>query len=181
MHAAGAHIVDPADIPTARTVMPMLSLVFRTDFKAGLNAFLARCGEASTIKSMRDIVAHNEKHPEAIPYGMDLLLAAEATRGDWSEPQYHFDRARDIRLTRTEGLDKVFAEYRLDALVVPMDHAAKFTGKAGYPAVTVPCGRTEAGLPVGLTFIGLPWSEPRLIGLAHASEGILSKSSDQVR
>jgi len=170
MHEAGALIVDPADIPTARFVMPMLSRVFRTDFKAGLNAFLSRCAERSAMSSMADIVRHNEKHPEAIPYGQDLLLAAEGTRGDWSEPEYHFDRARDLRLTRDEGLDQVFREYRLDALVVPMDHAAKFTGKAGYPAVTVPCGYTDDGFPVGLTFIGRAWSEPRLIALAHAFE-----------
>jgi amidase len=122
------------------------------------------------MKSMRDIVWHNEKHPKAIPYGHDLLLGAEATRGDWSEPEYHFDRARDLRLTGAEGLDKVFRQHRLDALVVPMDHAAKFTGKAGYPALTVPCGYTESGIPVGLTFVGLAWSEGRLIGLAHAFE-----------
>ena len=170
MHDAGAQIVDPADIPTVKVVMPMLSRVFRTDFKAGLNAFLRQCGERAAPKTMADIVRHNEKHPEAIPYGQDLLLAAEATRGDWSEPQYHFDRARDIRLTRAEGLDRVFADHRLDALVVPMDHASKFTGKSGYPALTVPCGHTEDGHPVGLTFIGRAWSEPRLIGLAHAFE-----------
>jgi amidase len=187
MHEAGAQVVDPADIPNVRFVMPMLSRVFRTDFKAGLNAFLRQCGDRAVPKTMADIVRHNEKHPEAIPYGQDLLLAAEATRGDWSEPEYHFDRARDLRLTRAEGLDRVFAEHRLDALVVPMDHASKYTGKAGYPAVTVPCGTTDEGIPVGLTFIGLAWSEPRLIGLAHAFERLANwrrapytESNDQV-
>ena len=171
MHAAGAQIVDPADIPTASTVMPMLSRVFRTDFKAGLNAFLARCGEASAVRSMREIIAHNEAHgAAAIPFGQDLLLAAEATAGDWSEPAYHADRARDIRLARDEGIDRVMSEHRLDAIVVPMDHAAKFTGKAGYPAITVPCGYTEDGAPAGISFIGRAFSEPRLIGIAHAFE-----------
>ena len=170
LHEAGAEIVDPADIPNVHFVMPMLSRVFRTDFKAGLNAFLASCGERSAMKSMAEIVRYNEKHPEAIPFGQDLLLAAQATQGDWTEPEYHSDRARDIRLTRAEGIDAVLSRHRLDALVVPMDHASKFTGKAGYPAVTVPCGYTEEGAPVGLTFIGTAWSEPRLIGIAHAFE-----------
>lgn len=64
--------------------------------------------------------------------------------------------------------------HRLDAIVAPMDHASKLTGKAGYPAVTVPCGYIEEGAakgtPVGLTFIGTAWSEPKLIGLAYAFE-----------
>lgn len=171
MHEAGALIVDPADIPSAPQVMPMLSRVFRTDFKAGLNAFLARCGERTRMRAMRDIVAHNEAHgTAAIPYGQDLLLAAEATAGDWSEPGYHLDRARDIRLTRAEGIDRVLAQHALDAIVVPMDHASKFTGKSGYPAVSVPCGYTEDGAPVGITFIGTAWSELRLIAIAHAFE-----------
>jgi len=38
---------------------------------------------------------------------------------------------------------------------------------AGYPAITVPAG-TVAGLPVGVTFMGPAWSEPRLVALAYA-------------
>lgn len=173
MHEAGAVIVDPAEIATASAVLPIASRVFRTDFKVGLNAFLARCGSGSSMRTMRDIVLHNERvGPEAIPYGQDLLLAAEATAGDWSEREYHADRARDLRLCRQEGIDRTLIQFHLDALVVPMDHAAKLTGKAGYPAVSVPCGYTPEGAPVGLTFIGAAWSEPRLIGIAHAFETI---------
>ena len=53
-----------------------------------------------------------------------------------------------------------------------MDHAAKLTGKAGYPAVSVPCGFTSAGAPVGLTFVGTAWSEAKLIALAFAFEQV---------
>jgi amidase len=171
LHDSGALLVDPAEIPSALTVMPMMSLVFRTDFKAGLNAFLRACGPDSPVHTMADIVVHNLKHgAKAIPFGQDLLLAAEATAGDWSEPAYHRDRARDIRLTRAEGIDAVLQEHRLDALAVPMDFGAKFTGKAGYPAVTVPCGYCPDGSPVGITFIGTAWSEPKLISIAYAFE-----------
>ena len=62
------------------------------------------------------------------------------------------------------------AQHQLDALITPAGAAAKLTGKAGYPVVTVPAGFTDEGQPVGVSFIGSAWQEPRLISLAHAFE-----------
>ena len=77
------------------------------------------------------------------------------------------------------------AAIRLDALVAPTGSPAwttdlvngdHFTGAsstpaavAGYPSITVPAGEVF-GLPVGVSFIGRAWSEPRLIALAYAYE-----------
>jgi amidase len=40
---------------------------------------------------------------------------------------------------------------------------------AGWPAISLPFG-SVSGLPVGVTFAGPRWSEPRLIALAYAFE-----------
>ena len=40
---------------------------------------------------------------------------------------------------------------------------------AGWPAISVPFGYVW-GLPVGVTFVGPKWTEPRLIALAYAFE-----------
>jgi amidase len=74
---------------------------------------------------------------------------------------------------------------RLDALVAPTGSPAwttdlvngdHFTGSsstpaavAGYPSVTVPAGFAY-GLPVGVSFIGRAWSEPKLLQMAYAYE-----------
>ena len=42
----------------------------------------------------------------------------------------------------------------------------------GFPAITVPCGFSESGLPIGLQFIGRPWEEGNLFRIAHAYEGV---------
>ena len=40
---------------------------------------------------------------------------------------------------------------------------------SGYADITVPAGYDE-GLPMGITFIGGPWAEPKLIGLVYDYE-----------
>jgi len=40
----------------------------------------------------------------------------------------------------------------------------------GLPAVSVPCGFTPAGLPVGLQLVGRPHAEGTLLGLARGYE-----------
>jgi aspartyl-tRNA(Asn)/glutamyl-tRNA(Gln) amidotransferase subunit A len=42
----------------------------------------------------------------------------------------------------------------------------------GLPAITVPCGFTRAGLPIGIQFIGRPFDEARLLQVAHAYEAV---------
>jgi aspartyl-tRNA(Asn)/glutamyl-tRNA(Gln) amidotransferase subunit A len=38
---------------------------------------------------------------------------------------------------------------------------------AGLPAISVPCGFTTGGLPIGLQLIGPHFAEPRLLRIAH--------------
>jgi Asp-tRNA(Asn)/Glu-tRNA(Gln) amidotransferase A subunit family amidase len=42
----------------------------------------------------------------------------------------------------------------------------------GLPAITVPCGFSQAGLPIGVQFIGRPFDEGRLLQIAHAYEAV---------
>lgn len=42
----------------------------------------------------------------------------------------------------------------------------------GEPALSLPCGTTAAGLPIGLQLIGPPFGEPRLLQIAKAIEAL---------
>jgi aspartyl-tRNA(Asn)/glutamyl-tRNA(Gln) amidotransferase subunit A len=41
---------------------------------------------------------------------------------------------------------------------------------SGLPAITVPCGFTSSGLPIGLQIVGAPFAEPTVLAMAHAYE-----------
>jgi aspartyl-tRNA(Asn)/glutamyl-tRNA(Gln) amidotransferase subunit A len=41
---------------------------------------------------------------------------------------------------------------------------------AGVPAISVPCGKDENGMPVGMQLIGKAFDEPTLIRAAYAYE-----------
>ena len=82
-------------------------------------------------------------------------------------------------------MDAAFAEHRLDAIVAPSNQPAwliehangdHYVGGdstpaaiAGYPNLTVPMG-FAFDVPIGISFIGRPWTDGTLIRLASAFE-----------
>src|SRR5262249_12423066 len=166
----GGVLVDPANIATAREVTDFRSDVMLYEFKRDLNRYLVSLGEASPVRSIRDLIRFNEARPqEMLRFGQILLLAAQSTSGLRSQT-YRRSRAEDLRLSRTDGIDPVMTTERLDVLVFPGWSGAAIGAKAGYPSVIVPAGYTADGAPVGLTFLGRAWSEATLLRVAHAFE-----------
>jgi amidase len=147
---AGISIVDPCDLPSAEQLQDVRSSVFRTEFKAALNAFLHDNASPCGIDSLASLIRWNEAHADAIPYGQSLLLAAEATAG-LDDPQYRADRSHDIALSRAAGIDAALRASGVDLLIAPMSAAAKCTGKAGAPVLAIPAGLDNAGAPFGIT------------------------------
>ncbi|MBI1759903.1 MAG: amidase [Acidobacteria bacterium] len=186
MRQKGAIIIDPADIPTAGKFDASEFEVLLYEFKADLNAYLKTLGPNAPVKTIKDIIAFNEKHAdrELKFFGQDTMLKAQA-KGDLHSPAYRKALAKNHLLTGAQGIDAVMTKYRLDALIAPtggpawtVDYANgdHFTGGfssasavAGYPHITVPAGFVY-GLPVGISFAGRAWSEPKLISLAYAFE-----------
>src|SRR6185369_15933281 len=114
----------------------------------------------------------------------DIMIKAQA-KGPLTSKAYRDALRKNQLLTRSQGIDFVLKQHRLAALVAPTggppwptdwingDH---FTGGyssasavAGYPHITVPAGYVF-GLPVGISFFGEAFSEPRLIKIAYAFE-----------
>ena len=184
--AAGAVVVDPVNAPNLGKFDDAELEVLLYEFKDGLNKYLAERGTTVQHKTLAELMAYNtrEAATEMPHFGQELFERAEK-KGALSDAAYKNARALCVRLVRTEGLDRIFSQHKLDALVAPSNGPAwptdhvngdRYTGGnssyaaiAGYPTITVPMG-FAAELPLGLSFLGTAWAEGKLIGLAHAFE-----------
>jgi amidase len=182
----GAVIVDPADIPTSGKFDDTELEVLLYEFKTDLNNYLRRLGPSAPVHSLKEVIDFNERNRDReMPYfGQDLFIKAEA-KGPLTEKKYRDALAKNQLLSRAQGIDFIMSKHRLDALIAPTGGPAwptdwvngdHFTGGyssasavAGYPHITVPAGYIS-GLPVGISFFGGAWSEPKLIQYAYAFE-----------
>jgi len=186
MQKQGATLIDPADIETLGKFDETEILVFMYELKADLNAYLARLGPNTPVRTLKDIIDFNDRnrHDEMPYFGQDLFLKAEA-KGPLTEKAYLDALDKNHLLARTEGIDATMGKHQLDAIVAPTggpawltdlvngDHVAGGSSNAaavaGYPNINVTAGFIS-GLPVGISFFGRAWSEPTLIRLAFAFE-----------
>ncbi len=186
MKRHGAVMVDSVDLAAIDKMGNGEEEVLLYEFKADLNQYLAGLGPAAPVHSLSEIIAFNkrEKAREMPWFGQELFLKAQA-KGPLTEQAYLDALAQNHRLARDEGIDAVMDKLELDAIIAPTGGPAHRTdlvwgdrdtggctspaAVAGYPHITVPMGLVH-GLPVGLSFFGRAWSEPRLLGLAYAFE-----------
>jgi amidase len=161
------------------------------DFKADLNAYLARFNGSLPVRTLADLIKFNNQHAAAeMPFfGQDLFVQAQA-RGPRTTPAYEKALHHILDVADTSGLASVFAKYRLDALVASgngpaelIDHVwgdryensggwppmCSAAAVAGYPSLTVPAGFV-AGLPVGIHFVAPRWRDGLLLQLGRTFE-----------
>ncbi|CAL5368812.1 unnamed protein product [Camellia sinensis] len=161
-----------------------------------------RLAHYSTIGSecSNSIACHLENMNVA-EIGLDARVAL-SVYGSFSSREYL--NAQKIRNRQMQFHKKIFA--MADVIVTPttgvtaypiFDDALK-TGELDYingaalvryqisgnflglPAVTIPIGYDKVGLPIGLQFIGKPWSEATLIHIAFAMQAISDSKKPQV-
>jgi len=186
MKKQGATVVDPADIETFGKFDDTELVVFQYELKADLEKYLARLGPSSLMRNLEDLINFNNQNAaREMPYfGQDMFLKAQA-KGPLTERDYIDALEKNHRLTRIEGIDAVMDKNKLDALIAPTggpawvtdlvtgDHfgggSSNAAAVAGYPNINVTAG-SIFGLPVGISFFGRAWSEPKLLSIAYAFE-----------
>ncbi|MEL6382547.1 MAG: amidase family protein [Cyanobacteria bacterium J06626_18] len=172
----GAEVED-VTIPNLSDILAFPSLS-SFEFKRDLNNYLAkRPVPPSGVRTLEDIIDSG--------LFLEDFEAAYISRNDRPAPEEDPEYIRIITerpaLTQTSLLEALTG---LDALIYPSvasppnilgEPLAAGSGNrlspfSGFPAITVPSGFTEDGLPVGLEFLGRAYDEPTLLKLTYAFE-----------
>jgi amidase len=173
MRSAGAQTVDVrlTDVPTEADG----SAIIRLEFKFDLDDYLKRT-PAAPVRSLAEIFDKHVIHPSLEPSFRRSLDVATL-----DSDEYRAVVARNRRLR--DALVALMDDNRVVALVYPtMRRTAARIGEpqsggncaasavTGLPAVTVPAGFADDGMPVGVEFLGRAFAEPDLLKLAYAYE-----------
>jgi amidase len=186
---AGAIIVplpfSPADYDTLGNAEFKILLA---ELKADLASYLQSLPTRKVPhKTLADIIAFNKANAatQMQYFGQDIFELAEKEAG-LDHPDYEDAVVTARRLSREQGLDKIFADQQLDLIVGQTNSPAwlstlgkgdafappslsRLPATAGYPHLTVPMGAVN-GLPVGLSFIGLQWQDAKVLSAGYAFE-----------
>ena len=118
------------------------------------------------------------------------LMRREDDSGDLDDPEYQAVREHGLALVRG-FIDSLLESKKLDAIVYPTSpkrpsridadpisggtqrvSPIRLANLTGFPDLVVPAGFTGNGLPVGISFLGTAFSEPRLLAMGYAFEQV---------
>lgn len=181
----GATLVD-VNFPTLGKFGDAEYQVLLYEFKEDLNKYLqARGGK---MKTLADLIKFNEENKDKeMPYfGQDIFIQAEA-KPNTEDRAYRLALLQSKVMTQDQGIDAVIKKDNLDAIFAPSNSptwmidlvsgdcgsgyvgSSNFAAVAGYPNITVPAGFINE-LPIGVSFFGGAFTEPKLIKIAYAFE-----------
>jgi Asp-tRNA(Asn)/Glu-tRNA(Gln) amidotransferase A subunit family amidase len=181
----GAEIVDPIELPQLN-VLGQSSADNSTSmwcprFKYDINNYLLSLGEDAPVKNLQEVLDSGLYHPNIQSRLQNFQDIAEAPE-DNEECQRSLVNREGLR----QSVRAVMSEHDLDALIYPSwanpprligdlnsphgDNSQQIAPHTGFPAITVPMGFTESGLPLGLQMVGRNFDEATLIKLAYSYE-----------
>jgi amidase len=188
MRGAGAAIVAVDEPLDANRLVADVS-VHVYEFKDHLDRYLQAAGEPVT--SLEEIVRSGKYHP-----GVDASLK-EALGLSTQDPAYAQRMRKRAELQDT--VLEIMGDARLDVLVFPhqrrlvvpvgqtqIERQGVLAAATGFPAIVVPGGfsrptaTARLGVPIGVEFVGRPWSEGTLLRIAYAFEQASTRADQPI-
>lgn len=139
------------------------------DMKVDLPKYLkSHSSVYDSFKTVDDIVVFNKQQAsQRIPYGQALfegIVAETISASDFETLKMRFLN-ESISFFETP-----MKTHNLDAIVSINNYNSGHAAMAKYPCLGIPMGYSEAGEPIGITFIARPFEEEKLLQIGYAFE-----------
>ena len=201
MRVQGATIVDVRFPPWLLDVKGVWYTTVRwPDFRAQIEDYLATIGPEYP-KTLREMIERSEEIVALMPDGSRpnparwTLFKQEEASGELTDHEYVAMRDHGFPMVQAI-VHGMLDAHNLDAIVYPTSgtpppllsnddafgglSGTNIASLAGAPDLIVPAGFTPRGLPVGISFLGRAFSEPRLFALGYAFEQATRARRDPV-
>jgi len=188
LRAAGC-TVKPVSLPHTKYAVPVYYLIATAEASANLARFDGvRYGYRSPASAtLSDMYSHSRDEGFGAEVKRRILLGTYALSAGYYDAYYR--KAQQVRRILAEEFLRAFAE--VDAIVTPTSPFPAFrigekaddplamyladiytvtASLAGICGVTVPCGKTSAGLPVGMQVLATHFGESKALRVARAVE-----------
>lgn len=190
----GAEIVEDVPMPHTRFGIPVYFAVSRIEAASNLNRMdgVKYGFSVADAHDLQDLYRRTRTQGFGAQPKLRILMGAYLSAS--SKKVNYYQLASHVRGMIRQDFDKIYdpkGAYRLDALLTPttpttafkrgevfgdsvlMQYADQMTvsvNHAGLPAITVPSGLDEAGLPIGIQLIGDDFREDNILRIANAYE-----------
>ena len=184
----GAEIVD-VELPHARYGIAVYYIIATAEASSNLARFDGvRYGfRAEGSDELRKMYSRTREEGFGAEVKRRIMLGTYVLSSGYYDAYY----AKAQKVRAMVKRDYVSAFTRCDAIITPTSPSVAFkigersddplamylsdvytvsANLAGTPAISVPCGVSSDGLPIGLQLVGNFWSEDVLLNLAHAYE-----------
>lgn len=139
------------------------------DMKVDLPKYLkSHSSVYDSFKTVDDIVVFNKQQAsQRVPYGQALFegIVAETI----SAPDFETLKMRFLNES-ISFFETPMKTHNLDAIVSINNYNSGHAAMAKYPCLGIPMGYSEAGEPIGITFIARPFEEEKLLQIGYAFE-----------
>jgi aspartyl-tRNA(Asn)/glutamyl-tRNA(Gln) amidotransferase subunit A len=163
---------EPRDVaplvPDYTAMMKVYSAVLTAEAYAYHKDDVAKAPEAYQPATLKRILAGAKVTREEYESGKREVQRVRATIGEaFKEVDVLITPAIALPPYRIEELVEIESARRRE---LEMLRNARPLNFFGLPAISVPCGFTKSGLPIGMQIIGGPGAEPTVLRLAYAYE-----------
>lgn len=185
---AQGHQVETVDLPMLKYALAIYYIVVPAEISSNLARYDGiRYGKRADASILNDVYGQSRDHGFEAENKRRILIGSYVLSSGFFDAYYL--KAQKARTLLINALDELFASY--DVLVTPTAPTPAFkigenahdpvkmyladimtvpASLAGMPAISVPAGKTDQGLPVGIQIIGQRQTDARLLALAKQIE-----------